>query len=242
MQRRFLSLLLVFVALALTACQNDDAGPVVRDPGSPKASATVPAVSATPAPSVTATRTSTANTTSTPRPSVTATPTVAATPAATPGRVDGTVAPQGFGGTEPVTVKANPDPFQGITLLTDVRLGVHPEEGGWERIVFQFDDELPPGEIRYVSSVAACGSGQPVTVRGSAVLLARFDQAAAHTEAGQVSVPRTTLTGPGNTLLEARQTCDFEGQVVWAIGVKAQQRFKVTLLANPRRVVIDVKQ
>jgi hypothetical protein len=154
------------------------------------------------------------------------------------------VAAQGFGGTETVTVKSNPDPLplQGNVLLRDVRLGVHPEEGGWDRIVFEFKENLPPGSIAYVPSANACGSGMPVTVAGDSILLVRFDQAAAHTDAGQPTVGRREIPGPGETLLEARQVCDFEGEVSWAIGVKHRQRFKVTLLDAPRRVVIDVKQ
>jgi hypothetical protein len=81
-----------------------------------------------------------------------------------------------------------------------------------------------------------------VTVEGQAILLVRFDQAAAHTDAGQLTVARREVAGPGETILEARQVCDFEGEVSWAIGVKGRQRFKVTLLDAPRRVVIDVKQ
>jgi hypothetical protein len=167
-----------------------------------------------------------------------------ATPSPSAGRVDGTVAAQGFGGTDPVTVKSNPDPLpqRGNVLLRDVRLGVHPEEGGWDRIVFEFEENLPPGSITYVPSACACGSGMPVPVAGAAILLVRFDQAAAHTDAGQPTIGQREMPGPGDTILAARQVCDFEGEVAWAIGIRDRQRFKVTLLDGPRRVVIDVKE
>ena len=193
-------------------------GPVVASP--------TPAPAASPAVSPTGTATA--------RPPLSPSPTAV--------RVDGTVAPQNFGSTDPVTVKSNPDPLRGTALLRDVRLGVHAEEGGWDRIVFEFAGDLPPGAISYVPSVVACGSGAPVTVQGGAVLAVRFDQTAAHTEAGQPTVARRVIEGPGGTILEARQTCDFEGEVSWAVGVKGRQRFKVTLLENPRRVVIDIQQ
>lgn len=169
-----------------------------------------------------------------------ATTTAPATPAA--GRIDGTVAPQNAGATDPITIKANPDPLRGTALLRDVRIGIHPEEGGWDRIVFEFAGNLPPGAVAYVPAVAACGSGAPVTLPGAAILTVRFTQTAAHTAAGQPSVARTTITSPGETIREARQTCDFEGEVAWAIGLTDRRRFKVTLLAQPRRVVIDIKQ
>ena len=215
MRYRFLLLALtiptLFVA-ALSGC--DDAEPeMAREPQvlTPTASA-APAASATPQPA-------TATTVATLRPSLSP----ASSPA--PPRVDGTVAPQGFGGTDPVTVKSNPDPLRGTALLRDVRLGVHAEEGGWDRIVFEFAGDLPPGSIAYVPSVVGCGSGAPVTLRGGAVLAVRFDQTAAHTEAGQPTIRSATIQGPGETILEARQTCDFEGEVSWAVGLKGRQRF-----------------
>ncbi len=169
------------------------------------------------------------------------TATVVVTSTATPGRVDGTVAPQNPGSTEPVTVKANPDPPGRQALLTDVRVGSHPEEGGWDRIVFQFRDVRPPGVVAYTSAVAACGSGQPVRVAGQSLIAVRFTGVDAHTQAGQLSIPSTTLAGPGGAIVEARQFCDFEGHVDWAIGITGVKRYKVTLLEAPARVVIDVK-
>jgi hypothetical protein len=81
-----------------------------------------------------------------------------------------------------------------------------------------------------------------VTLPGSALLQVAFTGAQAHNDAGQPTLEARAITGPGNAILESRQTCDFEGHVTWAIGLKGQQRFKVTLLQNPTRVVIDVKQ
>jgi hypothetical protein len=221
-------LAIVTLALCAAACDDGNDTQAALDP----TGTTVPAPPSTPTP--TTAQSTSPPTTPTARPAVTPAPTV--------GRIDGTVAPQGFGGTDPVTVKSNPDPLQGTALLRDVRLGVHPEEGGWDRIVFEFDEDLPPGSIAYVPSVTACGSGAPVTVAGDAVLLVRFNQSAAHTDAGQPTIQRTTLQGAGDAILEARQICDFEGQVEWALGVDDRVRFKVTLLNNPRRVVIDIKQ
>ena len=231
MRRRALLLALLMLMLSATAlaCDNGESQ-AVKDL-TPPATAGLPSASPTPA---------AASPTLSPTGTVTARPSLPPSPTAA--RVDGTVAPQNFGSTDPVTVKSNPDPLRGTALLGDVRLGVHPEEGGWDRIVFEFGDELPAGTIAYVPSVSACGSGAPVTVRGGAVLAVRFTQVAAHTEAGRPTISRTTIPGAGGTILEARQTCDFEGEVAWAIGVKGRQRFKVTLLANPRRVVIDIKQ
>lgn len=157
--------------------------------------------------------------------------------------IDGTVAAQNPASTEPFHVKANPDPPRGIAVVEDVRAGSHSEQGGWERIVFEMRGDLPEGDVLYATrQVAQCGSGAPVSLKGSAVLLVTFRGTQAHDDFGRLTVDATQLTGPGKAITEAKQVCDFEGLVEWAIGVHARQRFKVTLLTNPHRVVIDVKQ
>lgn len=166
-------------------------------------------------------------------------PTAAVTPTAP---TDGTVAPQNPGAKDPVTTKSSPEPLTTVPLLRDVRMGVHPENGGWERIVFEFQGGLPPAQVKYVMSAAQCGSGQPVTLAGTAILSVRFDQAAQHTDAGQQTFAKNLVPGPGSTVLEAKLSCDFEALLQWELGVKAQQNFKVTTLTNPPRLVIDVKQ
>jgi uncharacterized protein YdeI (BOF family) len=168
----------------------------------------------------------------------TATPTTAASPPA-----DGTVDPLNTGDTVPVNVKSNPDPFTGQALLKDVRMGVHPEQGGWDRIVFEFQGPaLPPATIQYVNSASQCGSGAAVALKGAAILQVRIGQAAAHDQNGSLTFTPPSLPGPGTTILEAKSTCDFEGVVVWALGIKGKQNFKVTTLQNPTRLVIDIKQ
>lgn len=156
--------------------------------------------------------------------------------------VDGTIPAEGVGSTDPVTLKSDPDPMSGIAVLTDVRVGAHPEEGGWDRIVFEFDGERPGGMIEYVDSATQCGSGDTVDLPGEGTLEVRFDATQAHTEAGQPTVDPRVITGPGNVILESRQTCDFEGMVVWHIGVESEQRMNVRTLSNPSRIVIDIKQ
>ena len=209
------------LALILAACGDDDAKPAATP--SPAGSAATNA-SATKAP-----------------PSAT-TAAVSTKPASIP-QADGTIDPLNPGDTRTITVKANPGDFSGQALLKDVRMGVHPEQGGWDRIVFEFSGpNLPPATIGYVASASQCGSGAPVALKGSAVLSVRFSQAAAHDQSAQPTFTPKDLSGPGTTILEAKASCDFEGVVGWAVGIKAKQNFKVTTLQNPTRLVIDVKQ
>ncbi len=41
--------------------------------------------------------------------------------------------------------------------------------------------------------------------------------------------------------MEALQTCDFEAELTWAVGMKGERPFKVTTLSSPPRLAIDVK-
>lgn len=175
-------------------------------------------------------------------------PTAVATATATPfPPVDGTVPAQGTGGTDPVDIKSNPDPVSGAATLVDVRVGAHPEQGGWDRIVFEFKDVRPAGRVDYVSGVSGCGSGLPVALPGSAVLRVKFGATNAHDEQGRVTIKGQPgnvppqVSGPGNAILQSKQSCDFEALVEWGVGVRARQPFRVFLLDNPTRVVIDVK-
>ncbi|MEP6871392.1 MAG: hypothetical protein ABI939_06020, partial [Anaerolineaceae bacterium] len=121
------------LAFSLAACGDDDAKP-------------------TPGPTVASTTTSAA---------VTAAPSFATStrPAPTPA-ADGTVDALGPGDTETKTVQAQPGEFSGQALLKDVRMGVHPEVGGWDRIVFEFSGpNLPPATIGYLPVATQCGSG-----------------------------------------------------------------------------------
>ena len=55
------------------------------------------------------------------------------------------------------------------------------------------------------------------------------------------TIDSTEVNGPGNAILRSVSTCDFEAVVIWAIGTTGMKNYKVALLENPTRVVIDVK-
>jgi hypothetical protein len=173
-------------------------------------------------------------------PAATVTPSNAQPTATAPeGTVPGT--PVGEGSTESFFFPASPDPATAPSQMVDVRVGAHPEEGGFDRIVFEFEDgQRPSGIVGYKDDVVQCGSGESVDPEGSETLAVHFDFTNAHTEAGELSIPSTTVAGPGNSILEAISTCDFEAVVEWAVGIDGKKPFTVTLLDNPNRVVIDV--
>jgi hypothetical protein len=164
-----------------------------------------------------------------------------ATPAAATATPDPGAIDSRPGGTAPVSVQSIPSPLSGVVTQTAVRIGLHPEQGGWDRIVLEFDRGIPPAEISYVDQAVACGSGEPVAVQGQAILSVRMTTAQAHNDAGNATTPRQ-LPGQGGVIQEALVYCDFEAHVDWAIGLRARNNFKITTLSNPPRLVVDIKQ
>jgi hypothetical protein len=141
--------------------------------------------------------------------------------------------------TNPKVVNGNAT-GQNPAVLTDVRIGAHPDEG-FDRIVFEFTGDLPDStRIRYEASAVQCGSGMTEDVAGSGTLIVHMTDARAHDESGGVTVDDTDIGGTGAAIRKAVQICDFEGIVDWAVGTSTERPFRVTVLNNPSRIVIDV--
>jgi hypothetical protein len=98
--------------------------------------------------------------------------------------------------------------------------------------------------VRYATGpVTLSPSDQPVTMRGSAVLLVSM---------GSAMQPATGTTGytgardvvPTNVTVieEYRLVEDFEGQSTWALGIDGARNFAVTVLSNPPRLVVDIQR
>lgn len=167
-------------------------------------------------------------------------------PAAEPGGEQSTI-----GDSLPATAMSGPEPGPGRTraqstrsdaetaLLRAVRAG---RQSGADRLVFEFEGSgLPEWSVEYVDRpLRDCGSGDAVPVAGDAWLQVGFIGAQAHTEAGEpTSGPRRRAIDQ-DVVLELLRTCDFEGHVSWVAGVASPNRFTVTALTNPSRLVIDV--
>ena len=121
--------------------------------------------------------------------------------------------------------------LKGVTIRQADRL---------EAIAFEFDGPVPGYKVEYAASAAQCGSGQPVTVSGAGMIVVRLSPAAAHDASGKST--GATASVPGMTdLTEAKQTCDFEGVVSYAVGVKAKGAFEVTTVGNRLVVAVGVK-
>ena len=123
--------------------------------------------------------------------------------------------------------------------LVDVRAA---SQEGFDRVVFEFVGAQPGASVAYVSPVTACGSGMPVDVAGGALLQVRMSPAAAHDNAGTMTFNLEELNPGLPTILVVVQTCDFEGELTWVVGLTSEVDFVTTTLAGPFRIVIDVAQ
>ena len=127
-------------------------------------------------------------------------------------------------------------------LLTDVRSA---RQQGYDRVVFQFANGVSGYKVGYVERpVVADGSGDEVAVGGGAVLHVRMEPAL-DADLTQESAP-PTYTGPNRfspettAVVELVSVGGFEAVLTWAIGIDRERPFRVTTLADPPRIVIDV--
>ncbi len=133
-----------------------------------------------------------------------------------------------------------PGETDGVVTLQFVRTGRH---DGFDRTVFEFaGDALPGVQISAVGQPeAACGSGEVVSVDGTAWLAVRFQPAQAHTDAGAPTVTHQRQSPRLSTLRELALTCDFEAEVSWTLGLSAARPYRTQVLRAPLRLVLDVQ-
>ena len=153
-------------------------------------------------------------------------------------------APSGtFDGRTTPTSAPAPADATGIALLTDVRVGAH---AGFDRVVFEFAETRAPGyDIAYLDGPAVQdGSGDEIAVAGRARLEVRMAGASGVDLQGETL--DETYTGPdrveGDTevVTEVVRTGDFEANLTWVIGAEEQVPYRVEVLSNPARIVIEL--
>jgi hypothetical protein len=117
---------------------------------------------------------------------------------------------------------------------------------GFDRVVFEFEGKQLPGyHLEYVDRpIRRCGSGHAVDVLGDGWLRVRLELASAHDDQGKATIAerdRQRQLSLG-VLRELVLTCDFEGQVVWVLGLASPNRYRLLELTDPPRLVVDVRQ
>lgn len=116
--------------------------------------------------------------------------------------------------------------------LGEVRLGSHP---GFERVVFDFAaGALPQYTIEQAVSFLA-PSGQTIPVQGNTHISVRFNGAG-----GMGTYRGPTSFRPASALIrEVKLVEDFEGVLVWGVGLERVSCPRILVLASPTRLVID---
>ena len=133
-----------------------------------------------------------------------------------------------------------PREIPGTVVLRDVRTG---DQQTFDRVVFEVEGpKLPDHDVKYVERPVHCGSGEPAQVDGRAFLQVRLSPARAHTEAGAPTVATLQRKVRLPVIREIRATCDFEGEVVWVVGLSARKEFRISELDGPSRLVIDIER
>ena len=129
--------------------------------------------------------------------------------------------------------------WDSVAVLTDVEAS---EGSDGERLEFTFQHSVPGFHAGYsADSVRQCGSGHPVTMSGSEVFTVRFAPAAAHTN-GSSTLARRTLIPDASLVREMTIICDFEGNVAWAVGLKARPPYRVRTDSTRHRIILEFRR
>ena len=152
---------------------------------------------------------------------------------------------EGFG---TAAVTSDDFPASGETsLLQDVRVEEATDQEATDRLVFEFGSDT--GDVSYeveYSDTVVDTAGTAVEVEGEATLAVTITPASAVDLSGDEAAP--TYTGPdrfspdtASAVTELALAEDFEATMTWAVGVDEERPFRVQVMENPLRLVVDVR-
>jgi hypothetical protein len=124
--------------------------------------------------------------------------------------------------------------------VRDIRIGRH---DGFDRVVFEVAGAGTPGwDVHYVDDPSSQGSGDPVEVAGDAFLQVTLTGAGYPDDTGvaEYAGPDPLSAADTEVVTEVAFDATFEGTTVAFVGAKEQTPFRVYLLADPVRVVVEV--
>jgi hypothetical protein len=123
--------------------------------------------------------------------------------------------------------------------VVDVRIGAHRT---FDRVVIDVDGKLPGYDVRYVRRLTYDGSGEHVALRGRKFIAIALTPAKAHNANGESVYAGPDLRQYGlATLRGVAFTGDLEGVVSFGLSLRHRSDFRVSVLAAPSRIVIDLK-
>ncbi|WP_129336525.1 AMIN-like domain-containing (lipo)protein [Cellulomonas endophytica] len=233
-----LTLAVLLVPAALAGCTGDDEGPGPSATAAPAPDAT-PSVPATPVPGSPAPGGGPTGPATVPPPSPG--PTVTVPAGGTEDDAPATEVPFPADTSVDTSVDTADPAGEARLGLVDVRVGAHV---GYDRVVLDLAGTGTPGwRAGYTADPREDGSGAPVAVAGGAVLGVVVSGT---TYPGESGVPpysgpaRLTPTGTG-AVVEVVHGVVFEGLTSVWVGVDERRPFRVFALADPPRVVVDVR-
>jgi len=137
--------------------------------------------------------------------------------------------------TSPVIVdhEVSPQP-----RVVDVRVATHPN---FDRVVVDLRGKLPGYDIRYVRHLHYDGSGDLVPLNGRRFISVAVRPAVAHNVSGTSLYAGPDLQQYNFPVLRGVAfTGDFEGQVSLGLSLRERADFRVSVLHQPQRIVIDL--
>jgi len=163
-------------------------------------------------------------------PAATATPQESPSPTATAAPQPTSQLPAGF-----TCADASGGSEQAGSNVVGVRIGQH---DGYDRLVIEFSGAIPSykAQLRSGTSFTESPRGQTVTLSGTNGVLV-----VVHPVFNWTSYSGPVAFKPDFPILrEARQIENFEGYQQWALGIQGTPCLRVTTLASPSRLVVDV--
>ncbi len=129
----------------------------------------------------------------------------------------------------------------GPTSVSDVEVARHV---GFDRLVFHISGDGSAGwNVRYVQAAHSQGSGEPVEVRGSAVLEVTLTNIGYPDDVAgpRYEGPRRIRPADTEAIREIVNDNVYEGRHVFFVGTVRQLPFRVFRLDGPQRVVLDIQ-
>ncbi len=124
-----------------------------------------------------------------------------------------------------------------VPVAKSVRTGSHPD-CKFDRLVIDISGPVPGYSVSFVQKVIQDASGKTITMPGTRYLVIRLSPAAAHTTAGQPTLP-AGVQAVNDPMLRAWATSgDFEGVLHIALGLAGGGKYRVGEAGG--RIYVDV--
>lgn len=128
----------------------------------------------------------------------------------------------------------------GELRTTDIRIGSHP---GFDRLVFEFTGQGDPQyHIGYNNDPRQLASGFPIDVPGGAKLEINIHGTSGDMSPDAKYVASKELGLASGNIVEVYNGGTFEADSQYIVGVKTERPYKVAVLHEPTRLVVDFQK